>query len=193
MEVVQKKGKIKYTFSFEQDKLNYAYEESTEKGDIDLYYGDLSKKSSEFIEQNEWLRNVGLLWIVIGVFQSVYGSITRESLYIDLMWILIGAACLAWSVISKVTYTIYKTDNARLHIIHDKQHDAIVNELMSRRKAQLLAWYADVNVDNDLTNEINKFKWLAEQEVLTEEESKQKIEEAKFYHQQQGDEERVLN
>ena len=193
MEVVQKKGKNKYTFSFGQERLNYAYEEASGKGDVDLYYGDLSKKSSESIEQNEWLRNVGVLWIVIGVFQSVYGSFTRETFYLDPMWILIGGACLAWAIISKTTYTIYETKEVNLFIIQDKQHDEIANELMSRRKKQLFDWYADINMENDLTNEINKFKWLVEQEVLSEEESKQKIEEVKYYHQEQGHKERVLN
>ena len=64
---------------------------------------------------------------------------------------------------------------------------------MSRRKEQLLAWYSDINMENELANEINKFRWLAEQKVLSEEESKQKIEEVKYYHQEQGDTERVLN
>ena len=48
------------------------------------------------------------------------------------------------------------------------------------------------SVKNELNNEINKFKWLVKQEVLTEEESEQKIKEVKFYHQV-DDEQRVLN
>ena len=38
---------------------------------IDIYYGNLPKKCSESIEQNEWLRN-GVLWIVIGVFRGIW-------------------------------------------------------------------------------------------------------------------------
>ncbi|HHG3261934.1 TPA: hypothetical protein ACPVXX_004568 [Vibrio parahaemolyticus] len=193
MEVVQKKGKNKFTFSFGDDRFNYGYEQSSGKGDVDLYYGDLPHKSSEIIEQNEWLRNVGILWIVIGVFQSGYGSFAREAFYLDPMWILIGGACLIWAVVSKITYTVYNTNEVNLLIIQDKQHDAVVDTLMSRRKEQLLAWYSDINMENELANEINKFKWLAEQKVLSEEESKQKIEEVKYYHQEQGDTERVLN
>ena len=41
MKVVQKKGQNKLTFSFGESQLNYAYEEASGKGDIDLYYGDL--------------------------------------------------------------------------------------------------------------------------------------------------------
>ncbi len=193
MEIVQKKGKNKYTYSFGQDKLNYAYEEKSGKGDIDLYYGNLSKKTSEYIEQNEWLRNVGILWMVIGIFQSAYGSFTREAFHLDPMWLLIGSACLIWAIITKVTYTVYKTEEANLYIIRDKQHDVIVDELINRRKEQLLSWYADINMENELTSEIDKFKLLAEQEVLSEEESKQKIEEVKYYHKEQGNKERVLN
>ena len=194
MKIVQKKGKNKYTFNFNQDQFNYTYEDGSTKGDADVYYGDLPRKRcEEHIEQNEWLRNVGILWIVIGVFQSAYGSFTSGTFYFDPMWIVIGAVCLAWALISKVTYTVYKTEGANIFVIQDKKHDALVEELMKRRKAQLIAWYADINMENDVTNEINKFEWLAKQEVLTEEESRQKIEELKYYHREQSHEERILN
>ncbi|MDN3612571.1 hypothetical protein ACODM8_15095 [Vibrio ostreicida] len=193
MEIVQKKGKNKVTFSFGQDRLNYACEGASGKSDVDLYYGDLSKKRSERIEQNEWLRNVGVLWIGIGIFQSAYGSFTHQALYFDPMWFFIGSACLIWAMLSKITYSVYKTEDVNLFIIQDKQHDTIVDALMSRRKEQLLAWYADINMENELASEINKFKWLVEQEVLSEEESKQKIEEVTYYHKEQGNTERVLN
>ncbi len=193
MKIIQKKSKNKFTFSFGQETFNYAYEGSAGKGDIDIYYGNLPKKCSESIEQNEWLRNVGFLWIVIGVFQSAYGSFTKGTFYLDPMWLLIGGGCLAWAIMSKVTYTIYRVEEGNILIIQDKQHDIIVNELLKRRKEQLLSWYADINMENELASEINKFKWLAEQEVLSEDESKQKIEEVKFYHKEQDYKERTLN
>lgn len=193
MEVIQKKGKNKYTFSLEDEQFNYTYEDSSSKGDVDVDYGDLPLKISEQVEQNEWLRNVGLLWIGIGVFQSAYGSFINGTFYFDPMWIFIGAICLAWATFSKVTYTVYKTEGANIFIIKDKQHDELISELMKRRKEQLSTWYADINMENDIVNETNKFKWLVKQNVLTEDVARQKIEELKFYHQNKSSKERVLN
>lgn len=193
MEITQKKGRNKYTFSFGDDKLNYAYQEKSGKGDVDIYYGDIPKKTSEFIEENEWLRNVGALWLLLGIGQTGYSTYLEGALKLDLLWIVVGALCLMWSQLSKITYTVYRTEEANLFVIQDGKHDDVVKELMTRRKKQLLDWYADINMDNTLPQEINKFKWLSEQGVLTEEESKQKIEEAKFYHQSDSNQERLLN
>ncbi|MEW5251115.1 hypothetical protein [Microbulbifer discodermiae] len=43
-----------------------------------------------------------------------------------------------------------------------------------------MQWYAEVNTDNELEKEIEKFKWLGEQEVLSEAEVMQKISEAEY-------------
>ncbi|SHO27878.1 Putative uncharacterized protein, partial [Moritella viscosa] len=51
MEVIQKKGKNKYTFSLEDEQFNYTYEDSSSKGDVDVDYGDLPLKISEQVEQ----------------------------------------------------------------------------------------------------------------------------------------------
>ena len=72
-----------------------------------------------------------------------------------------------------------------MFVIQDKQHDEIINALQSRKKQQLLAWYGDVNPDNELQTEIQKFHWLAEQGVLTQEESEQKIAQAQLLHNEQ--------
>ena len=56
----------------------------------------------------------------------------------------------------------------------------IIDELSSRKKSQLLNWYGTVNPENDLDQEISKFKWLVEQEVITKEESERKIAQAEL-------------
>ena len=61
MEFIQKKRGVKQTFTLRDDHFNFAYEDKSGSGDIDLNYVDLPQKSSVSIEQNEWLRNVGLI------------------------------------------------------------------------------------------------------------------------------------
>lgn len=42
----------------------------------------------------------------------------------------------------------------------------------------------DINVDNDPQNEISKFVWLAEQEVISKEEADSKIAQVQLLHRQ---------
>lgn len=61
-----------------------------------------------------------------------------------------------------------------------ENHDKIISELNARRKSQLLDWYGEVNAENSLEQEIGKFKWLAEQEIISKEEADKKIAQAEL-------------
>ncbi|RJG48386.1 hypothetical protein [Motilimonas pumila] len=182
MEFVQKKGSTKHTFIFKDDFFNFAYKEKSGSGDIDFNYGDLPEKSSVKIEENEWLRNVGYLWCGLGVAFSVYDSYNLAALTINSFWIVTGALCVLWAFFTKVTYTVFQTERGNIYVMKDKKHDAVVDELTARRKKQLLSWYGDINPNNELESEIDKFKWLVKQNVMTDEEANIKIAEVKFNH-----------
>ncbi len=184
MEIVQKKKSTKHTFVFNDDYFNFSYEDKSGSGDSDLNYGNLPQKTSIQIEQNEWLRNVGYLWCAIGAVQLGYAIYLQASLSGKGFWLVLGLACIVWFLFSKVKYTVFKSDQGNVFVIHDKNHDKIISELKSRRKSQLLNWYGEVNPDNELESETGKFKWLAEQDVMTKEESEQKIAQAELLHKE---------
>ncbi|MDP2715028.1 hypothetical protein [Rheinheimera sp.] len=180
MEFIQKKKSNKHTFTLHDDYFNFAYEDKSGSGDTDFDYADFPQKSSVQIEQNEWLRNVGYLWIALGVFQLGYAIYTEASLSGKGFWIFIGAVCAIWAYFSKVKYTVFRSERGNIFIIQDKNHDEIIKQLNIRKKSQLLKWYGDVNPDNELKNEIKKFNWLVDQGVLTKEESEKKIAQAEL-------------
>lgn len=186
MEIVQKKKSNKHTFKFMDDHFNFAYVDSTGSDDTDLNYADIPKKSSTQIEQNEWLRNVGYLWCVLGIFDLGFAIYSQAPISGKGFWLLLGLVCIAWANFSKVKYSVFKTERGNVFVIDDKNHDKIIDELMSRKKTQLLNWYGEVNPENDLEQEISKFKWLVEQNVLSEEESEKKIAQAQFLDQQES-------
>lgn len=180
MEIVQKKKTNKHTFTFHDDHFNFAYEDKSGSGDTDMNYMDFPQKSSVQIEQNEWLRNVGYLWIALGVFQLGYAIYSEVSLSGKGFWILIGLACVIWAHFSKVKYSVFRAERGNIFVIQDKSHDRIIDELNGRRKSQLLRWYGEVNPENDLESEIQKFKWLVDQEIISKEESEKKIAQAEL-------------
>ncbi len=180
MEIIQKKNSTKHTFTFEKEHFNFAYEDKTGSGDTDFNYADFPQKSSIQIEQNEWLRNVGYLWCALGIFQFGYAIYSGAPLSGKSFWIVIGLACVVWAFFSTIKYSVYKSERGNIFVIQDKNHGKILEELNGRRKAQLVDWYADINPENELENEIGKFNWLVEQGVLTKEESEDKISQAKL-------------
>mgnify|MGYP001054292335 CR=1 FL=1 len=176
MKIEQNKQSNQHTFTFGKDTINFAYKDKSGSGDVDIPYGEIQKKSSIRIEQNLWLRNVGYLWCVLGSIQIGYALIAGKPLSGTGFWFVLGAVCVAWSIFTKVKYTIFQASNGSLYIIQDdKTHDKIIEELMSRRKMQLLEWYDYVDGNKSAESEIAKFKWLYEQEALTKEEVTQRI------------------
>jgi len=180
MEFVQKKKSNKLTFTLHDEYFNFAYVDNSGAGDIDINYADLPQKSSVQIEQNEWFRNVGYLWIAIGTFEFVRAIFSSVTIAANGVWLTIGSGSLIWFYFSKVKYTVFRTGRGNILVIQDKKHDKIIAELNKRRKSQLLAWYGDVNPKNSLEQEIQKFNWLVEQKILSKEESDIKIAQAEL-------------
>ena len=176
MKIEQKKQSNQHTFTFDDDTLNFAYKDKTGSGDVDIAYGEIPKKFSTRIEQNTWLRNVGYVWCALGVIQIGLALMAGKSLAGTGYWLVLGAGCLAWSYFSKVTYTVLQAPNGSVFVIQDdKTHDKIIEEIMSRRKLQMRAWYDHIDENKSVESELSKFKWLQEQDVLTKEEVAQRI------------------
>jgi len=180
MEIIQKKKSNRHTFTFNENYFNFAYEDKTGSGDTDINYADFPQKSSVQIERNDWLMNVGYLWCALGIFQIGYAIYSEASLSGKGFWLMVGIACVLWAHFSKVKYSVFKAEPGNIFVIQDNNHDKIIGEINSRRKNQLLDWYGDINPENDLENEIGKFKWLAEQDIMTKEESERKIAQAEL-------------
>ncbi|MEE9322475.1 MAG: hypothetical protein V3U76_18685 [Granulosicoccus sp.] len=180
MEIVQKKRSNIHTFSFEEEYFNFAFADKTGTGNTDIRYADFPKKFSTRIDQNDWLKNVGYLWCALGVFQLGFAMYSGESLSGKAFWLSVGLTALVWARFSKVVYTVFSTEEGSVFVIQGKRHDEIIDEINSRRKQQLMRWYGDINAENDLETEINKFNWLVDQEILSREESNTKIAQARL-------------
>ena len=188
MEIVQKKGSNKHKFIFKDESFNFSFKDKTGSDDVDLSYASFPSKSSVRIEQNEWLRNVGALWCCLGAFQLGYAIYLNAPISGKGFWLGVGLLCLLFSYFSKVKYSVYKAEHGNVFVIQDKKHDEIINEINTRKKKQLLAWYGEINTENELDDEIGKFNWLYDQEVITRVEADTKIAEVEFLHQNKSEE-----
>lgn len=182
MEIKQKKFSILHTFTFESNYVNFSYKDKSGSGDFDFHYADFPEKYSVTIEQNEWLRNVGILWCLLGCYTIGSAIYSGGSLSGTGFWLVVGLVCLIWFALTKVKYSVFKTERGNVFIIQDKNHENIIAELNKRKKEQLLTWYGSVNLENDKENEIEKFRWLEKQNVITKQEAEEKIAEVEFAH-----------
>ena len=182
MEIKQKRLSNNHTFTFEDEHVNFAFKDKTGSDDFDFNYADFPDKSSISIEQNEWLRNVGFLWCLLGVYRIGSYIYNEQPLTGTGFWLMLGIICLVWFACTKVKYSVFKTERGNVYVIQDGKHEQIVSEIKSRKKKQLLDWYGDINLDNDKENEIEKFKWLAKQKVISEAEAEEKIAQVEFAH-----------
>jgi hypothetical protein len=95
-------------------------------------------------------------------------------------WMVIGILCIGWSYFSTIKYSVFTMDPVKVYVIQERYHDVIVEEIKGRRIQQLRKYYGDVDPENDPENEIEKFRWLQKEGVISEEELKQKIAEIEF-------------
>ena len=180
MEISQKRFSNRTKFEFGEEELKYTIRDKGSAADFKINYAEFPVSSNMREERNEWLRNVGIIWILLGCFFLGTAILNDESISGKGFWIMVGAVCLIFYKFSGTTYSVYPTEKGSLFIIRDKKYPEIINEINSRKKNQLLEWHGEINRENDPQYEIDKFKWLNEQGVLTEEETENKIEQIKW-------------
>ncbi|WP_028865368.1 hypothetical protein [Psychromonas aquimarina] len=193
MEIKQKKLSNLHTFTFSDNHFNFAFKDNSGSDDFDLNYADFPDKSSISIEQNEWLRNVGVVWCLLGCYRIGTAIYSDLSLSGTAFWLFIGLICLVWFAFTKVKYSVYKTEQGRIFIINDKKHDEIISEIKERKKAQLLKWYGEINLENELEDEVHKFNWLAKQNVISQQEADEKIAQVELAYKNDSNQQTFLN
>jgi hypothetical protein len=61
-----------------------------------------------------------------------------------------------------------RTPLSRIAVIHDKNHDIILQEIKTRWIVRLRKLHAAINLANDPNKEFQKFQWLKEHAVITD-------------------------
>lgn len=182
MEIRQKRFSNKTIFEFGDETLKYTVEDKGGAGDLIINYADFPQQSSMKEERNDWLKNVGLLWVALGTFQIGSAIVADSSLSGKGFWLMVGLFCLAIYKIATTKYSVFSAEHGTIYVIRDKKHDEIVSAINDRRKKQLLMWYGDVNPENKLETEIEKFRWLSDQNVISKDEAERKIAQAEILH-----------
>jgi len=174
MEISQKKYSNQVRYVFGDEALDYYVQDSSGSRSFSVPYSAISRDRQTLVERNQWLRNVGLLWIVLGAVTTGLSLTGDQGLKIS-FWIWVGLACYGAYHLFSTRFTIIPTEAGNLLVIDGPEGQRILDEIVARRAAYMREEY-DFMPENDSPEQHrNRFKWLHREGVLTEEELKQRL------------------
>jgi hypothetical protein len=169
----QQKNATTTTFDFEAERLLYEVEDPSGRHRFVVPYEAVPSETGELVEKNTWFRNVGLLWLLLGVVSVGFGALDgslRAGDVGSLFWLVLGAITYGLYLWWQTTYTVYDTPRGRVFVIRDGQHDRIVAELAERKRTFLREHFGALDPTEQPEAELRKFAWLREEGAISEEE-----------------------
>lgn len=174
MEITQKKHANRIRFAFGEDGLEYGIEDGSGSRTFSVAYTDISRDRQSLVERNQWLGNVGLLWLVLGAGLTAYSFMGEGSPRISI-WLWVGAACYAAYRYRTTRFTIVPTDKGNLCVIDDDDGQRILQEIESRRARHFREEYDFLPEGETPEQHRARFKWLHKEGALSDEELKERL------------------
>lgn len=175
MDYNQKRMATHTWFAFGERELNYRVRDNSGDVSFDVEYAAIPATTRTVFERNNWLRNVGLIWCVIGLIQIGLALAGSRPLTGSAFWLVIGLGCLAFYRLTWSAFTVFDTNDGSIWVVQDRQHDEIVERISEERQKHLMAWYKSLNFEDDPLKEIQTVEWLVKQDVLTKKEGEARI------------------
>jgi hypothetical protein len=175
MEISQKRGAASTRYVFHDDRVEYAFKDSSVGRTFSVPYTDISRDRETLVERKVWFRNVGFFWLVLGILLLV-ASWSTGKLGGGVLWTVLGAACVAIYYGYATKYRIIPSDKGNLLILdHDDSADRIEGEIVQRRAAQFRGEY-DFFPEGDSPQQLrNRFNWLHREGALSDEELQSRL------------------
>jgi len=174
MEIRQKKFSHSTSFGFEDDELRYTQKDGSGSRSFTIPYVAISRDRQTLEVRNDWLRNVGLLWIALGVGLTAMAWFGEQALRIS-VWVWVGLACYVAYRVRSTGFTILPTEKGNLLVIDDKDGPRVLQEIEQRRAAAMRREY-DFFPEGDSPEQLaGRFRWLHREGALSEEELQQRL------------------
>lgn len=163
MKIEQKKNGTKIEYELEKEFLHYKMNDENGSHSVTVPYEDISNDISEFGEKNQWYKNVGLIWLFIGLVDLMMSGTLS-------MWLVLGILFYGFYLFYQTSYSKINATNYNLLIIKNKNHDELMGEIFKHRNDYLRTKYGMIDTKNDKKNELNKYKFLKNLGVISEKE-----------------------
>ena len=174
MEIAQKRGSVSTRYTFFDDRVEYAWKDSSGSRSFSVPYVDISRDRQTLSERNVWFRNAGILWVIIGAVQLAATWQSAEGARGG-FWLVLGVACVAWYYLRPVHYLILPSDKGNMLLLDDADGKRIVEEIERRRAATFREEY-DFFPESDSPQQLrNRFSWLHREGALSDEDLQKRL------------------
>lgn len=159
-------GKVRLDFAFNGSILSMHVKDSTDEftRNIDCVTVDFENVSRS-TTQNTWFRNVGALWIILGIAQSYYN-----------IFFILGVLMLIYFYVSQVKLLYIDASPIKVIIIEDKMAKTIIREIKERAEEALRSrLFVGIENNNEIVDKKGAVKFLLEKGAISKEEYDYKI------------------
>jgi hypothetical protein len=153
MKIEQKKYGTTVEYDFKDDFLYYKIKDAGGSNSFNIRYEEITNDVTELEEKNQWYRNAGIFWIILGLIGLVLGGTIS-------IWLILGVIFYGIYYFYQTSYSKIDATSHNLLVIKDKKHDEVMKEIFSQRNSYLKINYGKINEENDKKIELNKFRWL---------------------------------
>lgn len=167
--LTQKGAGAKTFFEFGDESLRYGLDDGNASRTWTIEYAELSVEREHFVERNTWWRNVGAIWLVLGVVLTAMDWSNTSLLGVSI-WLPLGAACLGWYALRIRRYVVVPSPRANVLVIDDASAPGILAEIDRRRAAQLRDRFDYLSPDESPEQQRHRVLWLQRQGSLDDHE-----------------------
>jgi len=186
--IKQKKFGVQLLFHFGDDKLTRTLSDYSGENQFSVFYDAIDIDDISLLTVNKSQRFLRFLIIITIGLSFILASTKGNHLVADVCGVLIVGSFLALIIahclkLLTIKYTMLRIPNRTgtntIQIIHDKNHDLILQEIKTRRIARMRKLYAGINFANDPNKEMQKFLWLRNNAIINELEYREAMEKLK--------------
>lgn len=174
MELKQKRNSNRIAYVFGEDEVKYTLEDGSGVRSFSIPYSDISRDRESLEERNQWLGNVGLLWLALGAVLTVM-SFMSDTVFRPSIWLFIGLGCYAVYWFRRTRFTVLPSEKGNLLVINDALAPEILKEIETRRADQFRREYDFVAADDTPEQQRKRYKWLHSEGALSDEDLQQRL------------------
>lgn len=167
--LTQKRAGAKTFFEFGEESLRYGLDDGNASRTWTIEYAELAVEREHFVERNTSWRNVGVIWMVVGLVLTSMDWSNMKVLGISI-WLPLGAACLGWYALRIRRYIVVPSPRVNVLVVDDASSAAILAEIDRRRAAQLRDRFDYLSPDESPEQQRHRVLWLQRQGSLDDHE-----------------------
>lgn len=160
--IEQKKFLHKFTFDFRKEGFEYFAKDRSGEKKMFIQYDELDiSRIYTLIERNEYFRNVGFLWLVLGAVMFSSGG---------RFWLMVGVLCLLIYYGLTTKYFVVPFSRGNIFVVNDQKAQIILDRMKKEYRTIILDLYGQIDLERTFEEEKKKYKTLLDKGIINESE-----------------------